>query len=47
MIKALECAAPLEQIKSQSAVASFSAVNKSYGSVTALHGIDFQVRCTD
>jgi ABC-2 type transport system ATP-binding protein len=44
MVETLEHSTPLQRKQSQGTVASLAAVNKSYGEVRALRGINFQVR---
>src|SRR5436190_10975630 len=44
MVETLEHSSPLQRKQSQGTVASLAAVNKSYGEVRALRGINFQVR---
>src|SRR3954464_4769711 len=44
MVETLEHSSPLQRKQSQGTVASLAAVNKSYGEVRALRGVNFQVR---
>src|SRR5436190_6075630 len=44
MVETLEHSSPLQRKQSQGTVASLAAVNKSYGEVQALRGINFEVR---
>src|SRR3954470_23627413 len=44
MVETLEHSSPSQRKQSQGTVASLAAVNKSYGEVRALRGVNFQVR---